>query len=131
MIKEKELKTIVKEDKMRETKEIITSIIKKFGISPNIQGYYYIREATLKYIDDLSYLNEVTKRLYPEIAKKYRTTPTRVERAIRTAIEMAWNRADSSDLLEFFTKKQVEYGKRPTNSEFIAALADRIYLIYI
>ena len=108
----------------------ITNLIHEIGVPAHIKGYQYLREAIMMSVQDMEMLNSITKILYPTIAKKYQTTPSRVERAIRHAIEVAWSRGkmDTIDALFGYT---VNGGKgKPTNSEFIALIADRIRLEY-
>lgn len=106
----------------------VTSVIHEIGIPAHIKGYQYLRDAIIMAITDMDILNSITKQLYPNIAKNYNTTPSRVERAIRHAIEVAWSRGkmDTIDKLFGYT---VNNGKgKPTNSEFIALIADRLRL---
>lgn len=108
----------------------VTSIIREIGIPAHIKGYQYIREAIIMTVNDMSMLNFITKLLYPSIAKKYKTTSSSVERAIRHAIEVAWNRGKIEVLEEMFGYT-VSAGKgKPTNSEFIALIADKLRLEY-
>lgn len=108
----------------------ITSIIREIGIPAHIKGYQYIREAIMMTVNDINLLNYITKLLYPTIAKKYKTTSSSVERAIRHAIEVAWNRG-RIDVLEDLFGYTVSAGKgKPTNSEFIALIADKLRLEY-
>lgn len=108
----------------------ITSIIREIGIPAHIKGYQYIREAIMMTVNDMNLLNYITKLLYPTIAKKYKTTSSSVERAIRHAIEVAWNRG-KIDVLEDMFGYTVSAGKgKPTNSEFIALIADKLRLEY-
>jgi two-component system response regulator (stage 0 sporulation protein A) len=109
-------------------KETITNTIKKLGISANLSGYHYIREAVDLIIDNFNYINAVTKELYPDIAKKFSTTPPRVERAIRHAIETGMLRADIEWANEVFGYN-IDFRKgKPTNSEFLSTIADYIAL---
>ncbi len=106
----------------------VTSVIHEIGVPAHIKGYQYLRDAIIMVINDMDILNSITKQLYPSIAKQYNTTPSRVERAIRHAIEVAWSRGkmDTIDKLFGYT---VNNGKgKPTNSEFIALIADRLRL---
>lgn len=106
----------------------VTSVIHEIGVPAHIKGYQYLRDAIIMVINDMEILNSITKQLYPSIAKQYNTTPSRVERAIRHAIEVAWSRGkmDTIDQLFGYT---VNNGKgKPTNSEFIALIADRLRL---
>ena len=107
---------------------IVTGIIHELGVPAHIKGYHYIRTAILMVIENMDMLNYITKRLYPAIAKKYSTTSSRVERAIRHSIEVAWNRGRAETMNDIFGYT-VHTGKgKPTNSEFIAMVADRIRL---
>ncbi len=106
----------------------ITDIIHQIGVPAHIKGYHYLREGILMTVKDSTMISSVTKILYPTIAKKYRTTSSRVERAIRHAIEVAWDRGDIDVLNSYFGFTiQVNRGK-PTNSEFIAMISDKIRL---
>lgn len=108
----------------------VTSIIHDVGVPAHIKGYQYLREAIIMCVNDNDMLNSITKILYPEVAKKFQTTSSRVERAIRHAIEVAWNRGKMEAIDELFGYTiNVEKGK-PTNSEFIALIADKIRLEY-
>ncbi|MCD8018915.1 MAG: sporulation transcription factor Spo0A [Clostridiales bacterium] len=110
--------------------EDITNLIREIGIPAHIKGYQYIREAIMITVNDMNLLNYITKLLYPTIAKKYKTTSSSVERAIRHAIEVAWNRGRIEALDDLFGYT-VSAGKgKPTNSEFIALIADKIRLEY-
>ncbi len=106
----------------------ITEILHKVGVPAHIKGYYYLREAILMAIKDVSYLNQVTKRLYPEVAAKNGTTPSRVERAIRHSIEVAWERGDVDAIEYYFGGTINNLRGKPTNSEFIALIADSLRL---
>ena len=106
----------------------VTEIIHQIGVPAHIKGYQYLRDAILMAIEDDSIINAVTKRLYPAVAKKHATTSSRVERAIRHAIEVAWDRGDVDTLTAYFGYTiHTERGK-PTNSEFIAMIADKFRL---
>ena len=108
----------------------VTNMLHEIGIPAHIKGYHYLRDAIMMSVEDMEMLNSITKILYPTIAKKHQTTPSRVERAIRHAIEVAWSRGkmDTIDALFGYT---VSTGKgKPTNSEFIALIADKIRLEY-
>jgi len=108
--------------------EEITQIIHEIGIPAHIKGYLYLRDAIAMVVDEIELLGSVTKVLYPRIAQKYDTTPSRVERAIRHAIEVAWARNNIETIKKFFGYTiNTEKGK-PTNSEFIALVADKIRL---
>lgn len=108
--------------------KIVTQIIHEVGIPAHIKGYQFIRSAIMMAISDIDSINYITKQLYPSIAKQYQTTPSRVERAIRHAIEVAWNRGKPEIMNELFGYT-ISSGKgKPTNSEFIAMIADKIRL---
>ena len=108
----------------------ITEIMRRIGVPAHIKGYQYIRTAIIMAVHDIAVLNYITKLLYPTIAKEYNTTASSVERAIRHAIEVAWNRGDAEVLQEIFGYTiNVNRGK-PTNSEFIAQIADKYRLSY-
>ena len=110
------------------TEKRITETIQRVGIPAHIKGYHYIRSAITMMTDDMELAHSVTKVLYPAVAKEFDTTPQRVERAIRHAIEVAWNRGDPAVLNEMFGYTiDAERGK-PTNSEFIAMISDKIRL---
>ena len=94
----------------------------------HIKGYQYLREAIMIAVDDMDVINAVTKVLYPEVAKRFSTTPSRVERAIRHAIEVAWDRGDLETLQKYFGYTVSNAKGKPTNSEFIAMIADRLVL---
>ncbi len=107
---------------------MITEIIHQIGVPAHIKGYHYLREAIILAVKDAEIINSVTKLLYPTVAKKYNTTSSRVERAIRHAIEVAWDRGDVDVLDSYFGFTiQNERGK-PTNSEFIAMISDKLRL---
>ena len=108
----------------------VTDMIHEIGIPAHIKGYHYLREAIMMAINDMEVLNAITKVLYPEIAKKFQTTPSRVERAIRHAIEVAWSRGKLDTLDELFGYTVSNRKGKPTNSEFIALIADTIRLEY-
>lgn len=106
----------------------VTAIIHDVGVPAHIKGYQYLREAIIMSVLDMDMLNSVTKILYPEVAKKFQTTPSRVERAIRHAIEVAWSRGRVETIEEMFGYT-ISVGKgKPTNSEFIALITDKIRL---
>lgn len=108
--------------------EVVTKIIHEVGVPAHIKGYQYLREAIVLSVLDMDMLNSITKSLYPEIAKRYQTSPSRVERAIRHAIEVAWGRGKMDTIDELFGYT-INNGKgKPTNSEFIALITDRIRL---
>ena len=107
---------------------LVTSIIHEVGVPAHIKGYQYLREAILIAVNDMDVINAITKVLYPQVAKTFATTPSRVERAIRHAIEVAWDRGDIETLQKFFGYTVSNIKGKPTNSEFIAMIADRIRL---
>ncbi|MBR5128033.1 MAG: sporulation transcription factor Spo0A [Roseburia sp.] len=126
--------TVKTEKKVEKTEEDlendVTEIIHEVGVPAHIKGYQYLRDAIVMSVKDMDMLNSITKVLYPTIAKKYQTTPSRVERAIRHAIEVAWSRGRMDTLDDMFGYT-INRGKgKPTNSEFIALITDRIRLDY-
>lgn len=106
----------------------VTAIIHEVGVPAHIKGYQYLREAILIAVNDMDVINAVTKVLYPEVAKRFGTTASRVERAIRHAIEVAWDRGDLETLQKYFGYTVSNTKGKPTNSEFIAMIADRLQL---
>ena len=108
----------------------VTKIIHQIGVPAHIKGYQYLRTAILMTVDDNECINSVTKILYPSVAKKYQTTTSRVERAIRHAIEVAWDRGDVDTLNSYFGYTIQNNRGKPTNSEFIAMIADNLRLKY-
>ena len=118
------------ESVVRDLEKDVTDMIHEIGVPAHIKGYQYLREAIMMSVKDVEMLGSITKILYPTIAKKYQTTPSRVERAIRHAIEVAWSRGrmETLDALFGYT---INTGKgKPTNSEFIALIAGKIRLQY-
>ncbi len=107
---------------------LVTAIIHEIGVPAHIKGYQYLREAILIAVEDMDVINAVTKVLYPEVAKRFGTTASRVERAIRHAIEVAWDRGDLETLQRYFGYTVNSAKGKPTNSEFIAMIADRLQL---
>ncbi|MPM96653.1 Stage 0 sporulation protein A [bioreactor metagenome] len=107
---------------------VVTSIIHEIGVPAHIKGYQYLREAIIMTVQDMDVINAVTKVLYPEVSKKFGTTASRVERAIRHAIEVAWDRGDLETLQKYFGYTVSNAKGKPTNSEFIAMIADRLQL---
>ena len=107
---------------------LVTNVIHEIGVPAHIKGYQYLREAILMAINNEEIINAVTKSLYPLLAKKYETTPSRVERAIRHAIEVAWNRGEIAVHDKIFGYTVNSNKGKPTNSEFIALIADKIRL---
>lgn len=119
-----------KERPVRDLEKDVTDMIHELGVPAHIKGYQYLREAIMMAVEDIEMLNSITKILYPTIAKKFQTTPSRVERAIRHAIEVAWSRGKMETLDALFGYT-INTGKgKPTNSEFIALIADKIRLLY-
>ena len=106
----------------------MTTIIHEIGVPAHIKGYQYLREAIIIAVNDIEVINAVTKVLYPAVAKRFSTTPSRVERAIRHAIEVAWDRGDLETLQKYFGYTVSNAKGKPTNSEFIAMIADRLLL---
>ena len=106
----------------------VTAIIHEIGVPAHIKGYHYLREAILYCIDNMEAINAVTKILYPEVAKRFNTTPSRVERAVRHAIEVAWDRGDLDTLQKYFGYTVSNIKGKPTNSEFIAMISDKLRL---
>lgn len=106
----------------------VTNIIHEIGVPAHIKGYHYLREAILLVINNMDLLGGITKELYPMIAEKFNTTPSRVERAIRHAIEVAWNRGRVETINRIFGYTVHDEKGKPTNGEFIAMIADRLRL---
>ena len=116
------------ENKSYDLETIVTDFIHELGVPAHIKGYQYIRSAIMMVVENMDLLNFITKQLYPDIAKAYNTTASRVERAIRHSIEVAWSRGKPETMNEIFGYT-IHTGKgKPTNSEFIAMVADRIRL---
>ena len=107
---------------------MVTSIIHEIGVPAHIKGYQYMREAIMIAVNDMEAINSITKVLYPQVAKTFQTTSSRVERAIRHAIEVAWDRGDIETLQRFFGYTVSNAKGKPTNSEFIALIADKLQL---
>lgn len=107
---------------------MVTNIIHEIGVPAHIKGYQYLREAIIIAVGDMDVINAITKVLYPQVAKTFQTTPSRVERAIRHAIEVAWDRGDLDTLQRFFGYTVSNTKGKPTNSEFIALIADKLQL---
>ena len=117
-------------DKTPDIETQVTKIIHQIGVPAHIKGYQYLRTAILMTVQDSDIINSVTKVLYPCVAKKYATTTSRVERAIRHAIEVAWDRGDVDTLNSYFGYTIQNNRGKPTNSEFIAMIADNLRLRY-
>lgn len=107
----------------------VTAVIHEVGVPAHIKGYQYLREAIIIAVNDMEVINAVTKVLYPEVAKRFGTTASRVERAIRHAIEVAWDRGDLETLQKYFGYTVSNSKGKPTNSEFIAMIADQLQLL--
>ncbi len=112
----------------RDLETNITMYIQQLGVPAHIKGYQYIRDAIMMVIEDMDAINSITKFLYPTVAKHYNTTSSRVERAIRHAIEVAWDRGNPDILNDLFGYTILSTRGKPTNSEFIAMIADKIRL---
>ena len=119
---------IPEEDKRSEEglEALVTNMIHEVGVPAHIKGYQYLREAIMMVINDIDIINQITKQLYPEIAQKYHTTPSRVERAIRHAIEVAWGRGEPAVVESIFGYTVSAARGKPTNSEFIAMISDKL-----
>ncbi len=107
---------------------LVTNIIHEVGVPAHIKGYQYLREAIIMVINDIDVINQITKCLYPQIANKFHTTPSRVERAIRHAIEVAWGRGEQKTVENIFGYTISAAKGKPTNSEFIAMISDKLRL---
>lgn len=115
-------------DDCRSLTATVTSIIHEIGVPAHIKGYHYLRDAIIRASKDIHIMDAVTKTLYPDIAKHYQTTSSRVERSIRHAIEVAWERGDLDVLQRYFGYTISAAKGKPTNSEFISLIADNIQL---
>ncbi len=113
---------------MKDYKKIITDIIKELGVSANVKGYYYVRYSIELMVNDITLAGKITKVLYPKIAEEFNTTPARVERAIRHAIETGWIKANVDFADKLFGYTVASNKGNPTNSEFICTVADYIQL---
>ncbi len=125
-----EEETVKEEEKTPDMESQVTKIIHQIGVPAHIKGYQYLRTAILLTVNDNEIINSVTKILYPSVAKQYQTTTSRVERAIRHAIEVAWDRGDVDTLNSYFGYTIQNNRGKPTNSEFIAMIADNLRLKY-
>jgi len=112
----------------RNLEALVTNLIHEVGVPAHIKGYQYLREAIMMVVNDIEVINQITKQLYPDIAKKFHTTPSRVERAIRHAIEVAWSRGKADEVENIFGYTVSALKGKPTNSEFIAMIADKLRL---
>ena len=128
--KEQKAPTVSKTVPDRDFEQDVTNMIHEIGVPAHIKGYQYLREAIMMAVDDPVMISSITKILYPTIAKRFQTTPSRVERAIRHAIEVAWSRGRMETLDSLFGYTIDTSTGKPTNSEFIALIADRIRLSY-
>ena len=132
IIEGKELKAKyvhVEDGKEKENLEaLVTNIIHEVGVPAHIKGYQYLREAIIMVVNNINMINQITKELYPEIAFKFNTTPSRVERAIRHAIEVAWGRGNQKVVENIFGYTVSAQKGKPTNSEFIAMISDKLRL---
>lgn len=117
-----------KANKEKNLEAMVTNIIHEVGVPAHIKGYQYLRDGIMMVVDDIEVINQITKQLYPELAKKYHTTPSRVERAIRHAIEVAWGRGQLETVENIFGYTVSASKGKPTNSEFIAMIADKLRL---
>ena len=127
---QEQAKETKKAEVIRDLEQDVTDMIHKIGVPAHIKGYQYLREAIMMSVEDPVMISSITKILYPTIAKRFQTTPSRVERAIRHAIEVAWSRGRMETLDSLFGYT-IDTGKgKPTNSEFIALIADKIRLSY-
>ena len=106
----------------------VTDVLHEIGVPAHVKGYQYLREAIMIAVNDMDVINAITKVLYPQVARTFSTTPSRVERAIRHAIEVAWDRGDLETLQRFFGYTVSNTKGKPTNSEFIALIADKLQL---
>ena len=128
--KKEEIETLRNIEKSHDLEKDVTDMIHDIGVPAHIKGYQYLREAIIMSVQDPQMISSITKILYPDIAKKFQTTPSRVERAIRHAIEVAWARGKMETLDRLFGYT-INTGKgKPTNSEFIALVSDKIRLRY-
>lgn len=125
-----DMMSAVEENSSNDLESQVTKIIHQIGVPAHIKGYQYLRTAIILTVNDSDIINSVTKILYPTVAKKYQTTTSRVERAIRHAIEVAWDRGDVEVLNSYFGYTIQGNRGKPTNSEFIAMIADNLRLKY-
>ena len=128
--KQAEEKEEIQQQVVHDLEQDVTNMIHEIGVPAHIKGYQYLRDAIMMSVENPAMISSITKILYPTIAKRFQTTPSRVERAIRHAIEVAWSRGrmETLDALFGYT---IDTGKgKPTNSEFIALIADKIRLSY-
>ena len=121
-----DIKDEASEEEILEVK--VTNLIHEIGVPAHIKGYQYLRDGIMMVVNNIEIINQITKQLYPDLAKKYKTTPSRVERAIRHAIEVAWNRGQIETTQNIFGYTVNSNKGKPTNSEFIAMIADKLRL---
>ncbi|MBQ3592888.1 MAG: sporulation transcription factor Spo0A [Clostridia bacterium] len=119
---------IVENELRNKIERRVTEIIHEIGVPAHIKGYQYVRESIVMAVMDMEVLESITKRLYPDVAKRFSTSPSRVERAIRHAVEVAWDRGDVDVLNRYFGYTVACSKGKPTNSEFIAMIADKLTL---
>ncbi len=125
-----ETKEVIEQEVVHDLEQDVTNMIHEIGVPAHIKGYQYLRDAIMMSVENPTMISSITKILYPTIAKRFQTTPSRVERAIRHAIEVAWSRGRMETLDSLFGYT-IDTGKgKPTNSEFIALIADKIRLSY-
>ncbi len=132
IVNKRELKSqyirINKKEEKENLEALVTNMIHNVGVPAHIKGYQYLREAIIMVVNNIEVVNQITKQLYPEIAYKFNTTPSRVERAIRHAIEVAWGRGDQKTVESIFGYTISASKGKPTNSEFIAMISDKLRL---
>lgn len=114
---------------MNGVEELVTKIMLELGVPAHLRGYQYLRTAIVWCVDDMERIGSVTKLLYPELAKYYQTTGQKIERAIRNAVEVSWQRGNEELFEELFGYGKEDGNGRPTNSEYIGVVADHIQLI--
>lgn len=124
---QEERKTIQNDEEI-DLVEYTTNVLHQLGIPAHVRGYKYLRDAIIIAVNDYTVIQQVTKLLYPTIAKKYESTPSRIERAIRHAIELGWTRGNVEKIEKIFAYTVDNEKSRPTNSEFIAMISDQIRL---
>ena len=125
---ENQRKTLARRPDKTSIETMVTGIIHEIGVPAHIKGYQYLREAIIIAVNDMDVINAITKVLYPQVAKTFQTNPSRVERAILHAIEVSWDRGDLDTLQRFFGYTVSNTKGKPTNSEFIALIADKLQL---
>ena len=126
ILQEDEPSASLLEEQEQQLEIIVTDILHQIGVPAHIKGYHYLRRAIILTLHDMKIINSVTKQLYPAVAEAFETTPSRVERAIRHAIEVAWNRGRVDTLNRAFGCRVCTPEDKPTNGEFIAMLADKM-----